>query len=134
MERPRQIVGLSDLRASDDGKSLYFRLDMKDGESILAGCGPKGAVLIGAHLIGLAQQADSKNITSPTTAVETGEWVDAVTLEPTSVALADGRGPGEIAVVFTIGRLRISFLCPTAGLARLLPDLQRLAAGQPLPQ
>jgi hypothetical protein len=134
MEKPKQIVGLSDLRASPDGKSLYFRLDMKDGESILAGCGPNGAVLMGAHLIGLAQQADSLNTTSPTTAAEAGDWVDAVTMEPTSVALGDGRGPGEVAVVFTIGRLRMSFLCPTAGLARLLPDLQRLAAGQPLPQ
>jgi hypothetical protein len=134
MAKPKQIVGLSDLPASNDGKSLFFRLDMKNGESIHVGCGPKGAVLMGAHLIGLAQQADSRKVTSPPAAAETGDWVDAVTMEPTSIALADGRGPGEVAVVFAVGRLRFSFLCPTAGLARLLPDLQRLAAGQPFPQ
>jgi hypothetical protein len=47
--------------------------------------------LLGAHLINLAQQADSRNTTSPLAAAEAGDWVEAVTMEPTSVAIADGR-------------------------------------------
>jgi hypothetical protein len=131
---PRRLAGFSDLSVSPSGKAVFFRLNMQDGDSLTAGCAPKDAVLFAAHLISLAQQADSRDTTAPPAAAEPGDWVDAVTMEPTSVALADGRGPGEVAVVFTVGRLRFSFLCPTAGLARLLPDLQRLAAGQPFPQ
>jgi hypothetical protein len=48
---PRRLAGFSDLRVSPSGNAVFFRLDMQDGDSLTAGCAPKDAVLLGAHLI-----------------------------------------------------------------------------------
>jgi hypothetical protein len=123
---PSEIRCLKDLRPSDDGKRIAFTIETTNGDTADLSCAVEELPEIMCFLVhGALHATERSGSQSPTPTV--GQEMVAEPIPARGIGLAAGRSAEETLVLLHLAGLDLVFGVPSSELARLAPDLARIA-------
>ena len=124
---PPEFLRLSNLRPSHDGTRIAFTIECQDDTSLDISCTVAELTDIISFLVRGAAIASERSDSEPPIP-KTGDTMAAVPLPALGLGVAPAPSPEQTYILLHLTGFDLMFSVPSNGLARLAPDLARMAS------